>query len=396
MSNLIIARVKSFLLLSFLSCVILWSCDRDDDQTSGPAMPLTIKSIAPESGIIGTSVIISGTNFSTTPKGNLVTFNGVTAAVTASTINSITAIVPVNAVSGNVNVTVNNEEAPGPVFNVTLPPPTITSVTPDRGAAGKEIVITGTNFSTIIEENIVVINGVEAVISQVTATSITTSVPTDAAEGVSAIVVTVQGVTVTGPDFTVPPAITLTIPIDEEEGDVEEAADGRMTLTSSDLELGEFDTYGTPDLGLQKIGLRFNNVAIPIGATIASASIQFTCDNTGSDPTEMTIYGENIGNSGVYTTTDFDLSNRAKTTASAIWEIPEWVATGDKLPAQKTIDLSEIVQEIVDRGDWLSGNSINFIMEASGPSSGTTSSTGGREAETYDVDQPELIITYLE
>ncbi|MFM8833453.1 MAG: IPT/TIG domain-containing protein, partial [Cytophagales bacterium] len=40
---------------------------------------------------MGTSVTITGTNFSTTPANNVVKFNGVTATVTASTATSITA-----------------------------------------------------------------------------------------------------------------------------------------------------------------------------------------------------------------------------------------------------------------------------------------------------------------
>lgn len=400
MKNSIKINIKSWIGVSILAFLTLWSCDREDDISSGSVLPLTIKSITPTSGIVGASIIINGTNFSEIPENNLVSFNGVTATVTSSNKNSITAKVPVNAISGNISVTVNNEEAPGPIFTVTLPPPTITSVTPNKGAAGRVIVIEGTNFSPLTEDNKLTINGFEAVITAVTSTKITATVPLDAPVGTNAIVLTVQGVSVTGPDFTVPPAVTIIIPIDEEEGDVEEAENGEMGLTSSDLELGEYDTFNTPggvDFGLQKIGLRFNNITVPPGAIIATVNIQFTCDATGANPVELTIYGENTGNATQYTTTNFDVSNRVKTTASTIWEIPEWKTVGDKLPEQKTINLASIVQEIVDRPDWASGNSINFIMEHSGPSIGVTSSTGGREAETFGSgQQPELIITYLE
>jgi hypothetical protein len=57
--------------------------------------------------------------------------------------------------------------------------------------------------------------------------------------------------------------------------DVEERGSGSMSLGSSDLEL-------TEDGSAQTIGLRFNGVAIPSGATIIDARVQFQVDETTS------------------------------------------------------------------------------------------------------------------
>lgn len=181
--------------------------------------------------------------------------------------------------------------------------------------------------------------------------------------------------------------------------DVEEGETGQMGLDSSDLEFGEFDTSGTPDFGIQTIGLRFNGIEIPANATINSASIQFTADNTGSDPVELTIYGENVGSAAEYSSADFNVTSRSKTTSNAVWEVPQWLVGGEKGASQKTVDLSAVIQEIVSRPDWTPSNSINIIMEHSGPSIGVTSSSGGREAETFDgteggVDAPILTIDW--
>jgi gliding motility-associated-like protein/uncharacterized delta-60 repeat protein len=70
-----------------------------------------ITSFLPVSGTIGTQVVISGTNFSTTPTENEVKFNGITAYVISSTATSITAIVPPGTVTGPVSVTVTNNTA---------------------------------------------------------------------------------------------------------------------------------------------------------------------------------------------------------------------------------------------------------------------------------------------
>ena len=68
----------------------------------------TINSFAPASGPAGTSVTISGTNFSATPASNIVFFGAVRANVTAATVSSLTATVPAGATYQPISVTVNN------------------------------------------------------------------------------------------------------------------------------------------------------------------------------------------------------------------------------------------------------------------------------------------------
>ncbi len=57
----------------------------------------TISSFAPVNGTVGSSVIISGTNFNTIPASNIVFFGAVKAAVTTGTTTSLTATVPAGA-----------------------------------------------------------------------------------------------------------------------------------------------------------------------------------------------------------------------------------------------------------------------------------------------------------
>lgn len=66
-----------------------------------------ITSFSPTSGPVGTTVIITGENFSSTPANNIVTFNGIAAVVTASTSTSITTTVPAGATTGVISVTVS-------------------------------------------------------------------------------------------------------------------------------------------------------------------------------------------------------------------------------------------------------------------------------------------------
>jgi photosystem II stability/assembly factor-like uncharacterized protein len=89
-----------------------------------PQPVVTITSFAPASGPEETSVTINGTNFSTTPSNNIVKFNGMLATVTASTVTSITATVPVGATTGSVTVTTARGGSATSSTNFTLTVPT--------------------------------------------------------------------------------------------------------------------------------------------------------------------------------------------------------------------------------------------------------------------------------
>lgn len=125
-----------------------------------------------------------------------------------------------NAVAAHSNLTatkgwtITGDTPSGTVCGI-VPVPTITSFTPASGPVGATVTITGTNFSTTPASNIVQFNGVTAVVSASTATSITVVVPAGATAG--KISVAVDGNTATSStDFTVtqsnnqPPVISPT------------------------------------------------------------------------------------------------------------------------------------------------------------------------------------------
>jgi hypothetical protein len=78
---------------------------------TGSATP-TITNFLPTNGIAGvTSVVITGTNFSTTAASNTVNFNGVTATVTSASSTSLTVTVPSTATTGTISVTTSSQTA---------------------------------------------------------------------------------------------------------------------------------------------------------------------------------------------------------------------------------------------------------------------------------------------
>lgn len=413
MKKLKINTKKTLILTMGIIAIIglLWSCEKDKaDIFWNDNEAAVLSSISPEGSFVDAEVTICGKYFSS-KADNTVTFGGMDATITGANLTEITVEIPGITPGSAVDVVVTSDGLTSNTLSYTAGIPVIpvlSSLDPTEGKVGSSVVITGTDFGATTTDNVVKFGGAEAVVTDVTATTVTATIPAGAPTGIVDVTVTVDGES-NVLTFTILEAYTLVVQIPPDSfDDAEEGAlNGAMALESSDLELGEYDTWTQTDpntglevdQGVQTIGMRFNGISIPQGATILSASIQFTCDATGADPAQMTIYGENIADAPVFTEDLYNISSRTQTTGSAVWEIPEWVAEGDVGTAQRTPELATIVQELVDRGDWASDNSMVFIMVPSGGSENETSSSGGREAEASDGSSsgtlaPVLTIVY--
>ncbi len=92
----------------------------------------------------------------------------------------------------------------------TVAAPTITNFTPTSGTPGTVVTISGTNFDPVVSKNEVRFNGVLALVTAASATSLMTTVPSGATTG--PITVTTRGGTATsGSNFTVITALPPTI-----------------------------------------------------------------------------------------------------------------------------------------------------------------------------------------
>lgn len=167
----------------------------------------SIDSFTPNSGIVGTIVTISGTNFSPTSTKNIVKFNETAAMLTSVTPTTLTVTVPSGASTGKISVIVDGEVATSGTDFTVFNSPEITSILPSNGLPGTSITIAGKNFSTTLTENIVKFNALEATVTGATSTSLTATVPAGAITG--KISVTVHDLTaVSSDDFVVPPTVT--------------------------------------------------------------------------------------------------------------------------------------------------------------------------------------------
>lgn len=179
---------------------------------------------------------------------------------------------------------------------------------------------------------------------------------------------------------------TIDVKVNASNNDAEENRfnNGSISLTSSDLEL-----YTDEETDPQYVGLRFANLAIPQNATITSAYIKFTVDEINSGNVTINIAGQAADNPPAYTTTAYDISSRTRTTAIVNWNPDAWLHEYD---VKQTPSLNSVVQEIVNRQGWNSGNAMAFILY------GGNLPTNTRIAKSFDGQSnyaPVLHVEYV-
>ncbi len=149
--------------------------------------------------------------------------------------------------------------------------------------------------------------------------------------------------------------------------DNEEQATGGTRIGSSDLELVNDGTN-------QMVGIRFQNLTVPNGMTISKAYLKFQVDEASSEPTNLTIQAQASDNATAFVAQGLDVSSRPVMAPSVGWSPAPWPTIGASGIDQTSTDISSLVQAVVNRPGWASGNSIAF----------TITGTGKRVAESYN------------
>jgi RHS repeat-associated protein len=159
-----------------------------------------ITTLSLTSGITGTSVTITGSQFNMEQGAGTVMFGTVSAFVQSWSATSIVALVPIEGTSGSVQVVVHTQfgTTNSKPFTVL---PTITSLSSSSGPVGASVTISGYNFGST---GAVTFNGASASITSWSAQSIIAKVPSGATTG--NLIVTSNSVSSpTGLVFTVVP-----------------------------------------------------------------------------------------------------------------------------------------------------------------------------------------------
>lgn len=139
----------------------------------------------------------------------------------------------------------------------------------------------------------------------------------------------------------------------------------------------------------QLIGLRFPNLNIPQGAVITEAFIQFRCKDPNSGAVTTRIYGQNHDNAAAFSSSTNNISGRTKTSEFVDWTISNSWSQDSRY---NSVDISSIIQPIVNRPGWTAGNAIVVMME---PTDLTT--TNRRRAFSYEngsSSAPVISITF--
>jgi hypothetical protein len=200
-----------------------------------------------------------------------------------------------------------------------------------------------------------------------------------------------KGITLT-PTITLTPIVTppvtpgvsiqtITRSISASEDDINQ--DGTSLTNGQDIWMGNASSVGS-----SYAGLRFNNITIPRGATITNAYLRVYSSQNQWLTINLEIAAEATANSG-----PFDFSNLPSTknlttgvvkhSSNSNWSGNTWYNLDD---------IKNVIQEVVSRGDWNSGNSISIILKGT-----STNSWGRKFIQSYDTstaNAPQLVITY--
>lgn len=142
---------------------------------------------------------------------------------------------------------------------------------------------------------------------------------------------------------------TFTVQVAASSDDARENS-GTMGLTAATMSLG-----GAP----VNLGFRFLNVTVPQGATINTGTkmtvnvVSTAADNPGG----CAVMLEDADNAATFTTASNNITNRTKTSSVT------WSGTDIGAGAKDTPDLAALVQKVVNRAGWASGNAMVVIID---------------------------------
>lgn len=131
------------------------------------------------------------------------------------------------------------------------------------------------------------------------------------------------------------------------------------------------------------IGVRFQSVAIPVGATIDLAVLKLS--TTQYYNPKVKVYGYDVDDSPAFAYPGVLPATVPKTTAYAAWSP---VNTAN---AVESITVTSIVQEIVDRAGWASGNDISLV--GTNINNKTTGALANAQVDAYEhATRPEPML----
>ncbi len=176
--------------------------------------------------------------------------------------------------------------------------------------------------------------------------------------------------------------LNLQVGAGDDDGDSQVSVDIDNSITRDRIPLGNYN--GNSHIG----AARFSSVALAQGTTITSAELILTALGTydcGACTLSITLQLDDVDDSAALTTTN--INDRTGTTASSNHSI---TATVDN--TEYNFAITSQVQEVLDRGGFVSGNAMTVLASDNG-----SDSSEWQEYYTYNNDPakaPKLVIVY--
>lgn len=163
---------------------------------------------------------------------------------------------------------------------------------------------------------------------------------------------------------------TLDLQVATSLGDTEQASGGNdagrnftgsgvITTANTSLAPGSHGGFNE-----WSVGIRFPGVDVPQGTPIQSAILTltgFATYDASPNVVRLHVSTQAADNAGALTSTsgDLNITNRPRSTADA----GPWTVTSVVGDAEYSIDVTAIVQEIIDRGGWVELNALVFLLD---------------------------------
>ncbi|MBT4883235.1 MAG: VWA domain-containing protein, partial [Glaciecola sp.] len=173
----------------------------------------------------------------------------------------------------------------------------------------------------------------------------------------------------------------LVMPITEGADDAVEIG-GTLNVNNTILPISQ----GT---SIVQTGLRYQDIAIPQGATITRAFLRLTSALVNLDETAIHIYGQLDANAVAFNASH-PISTRTRTTEFTAWESDNEFGFTNEV--HNSPDISAVIQAIVDQTNWCGGNDLAILLDTQSTSGSSARQTFSFESGTGQV--PQLVIEY--
>ena len=138
----------------------------------------------------------------------------------------------------------------------------------------------------------------------------------------------------------------------------ENTTSSETRLSHDDLDLGGYDSASNDAV----VGLRFQNVEVANKAVIDSAFLEFVANASTAVATNLLIEGEDSDNALPFQDNTDNIKNRPAVAATVNWNgVPAWTSG-----QTYRVEVTTIVQDIVDRDGWALGNAMVFRISGTG------------------------------